>query len=167
MVSFLYYQIRNMIRDWRLSLPIIAIVLLWVHLVAGFAQGYAFNMTESVEGKIFKIREDLPVERGSIVIFPWSDPILPDGVEHMTKHVMCLPGDMLERRGLVFYCNGNRITEAKSHTRSGDPLTLFNWDVGRIPDGVFFAATPHPDGYDSRYYGFVPLASAKVLERTL
>ena len=85
----------------------------------------------------------------------------------MTKHVLCLPGDLLEVVGLDFYCNGVLITRAKTHTRRGDPLPIFEWDGGPVPADVFFAGTDHPDGYDSRYFGFVPLDSATVLERKL
>ncbi len=167
MISFLYYQFRKMLFYWRWSILMLTITILWLTMIADYASGYAFNMTSSIEGRIFKYRTDLEVERGNIVIFPWSDPILPDGVDHMTKRVMCLPGDRLSRKGLTFFCNDRRITAAKTHSFAGDPLTVFDWTNGIIPDGVFFAATAHPDGYDSRYYGFVPLEIATVLERKL
>ena len=167
MISFLYAQYLKLAHNWHLSVLILTIAALWLMMIADFMRGYALNMTESVEGKIFKIQQGQAIERGSIVIFPWNDPVLPDGVEHMTKHVMCLPGDTLEREGLVFICNGRSITRAKTHTFSGDPLSVFDWPGGPVPEGVFFAATTHPDRYDSRYYGFVPLASATVVERVL
>jgi len=167
MISFLYVEFRKLLMNWRWALSVLVLVLLWLVMIADFAKGYAFNMTESVDGKIFRIRNDLPVKRGSVVIFEWHDPTLPEGVEHMTKRVMCLPGDTLKRDGLIFYCNGRRITVAKTETFAGTPLIAFDWQSGVVPDGSFFAATAHPDGYDSRYYGFVPLASATVLERML
>lgn len=167
MISFLYIHFKRMLCNWRWSMPIIAALFLWLIVVADFASHYAFNMTDSVKGKIFKIRPDLSVERDTVVIFPRRDPALPDGVEHMTKHVLCLPGDLLEVIGLDFYCNGVLITRAKTHTRRGDPLPLFEWEGGPVPADVFFAGTDHPDGYDSRYFGFVPLDSATVLERKL
>lgn len=167
MISFLYVQFRKMLLNWKMSLVILCSMTLWLLMIADLASGYAFNMTDSVDGKVFEILPDEKIERGSVVIFERHDPILPDGVEHMTKHVLCLSGDMLTRIGLEFYCNGAFITRAKTHTRSGNPLNVFNWPGGVVPNDMFFAATDHPDGYDSRYFGFVPLDQATVLERKL
>ena len=79
MIRFLYIQMKRMIRDWRRSLPILAALILWLFVVADFSQHYAFNMTDSVKGKIFKIRPDLNIERDTVVVFPRRDPVLPEG----------------------------------------------------------------------------------------
>lgn len=167
MISFFWINILKMVRDWPKSLMIFILLALWIDFVRDTVQDYSFNMTESVEGKIFKMRPDLDVARETTVMFEWEDPVLPSGVKHMTKHVLCFPGDILKREGLIFYCNGVMINRAKLRTKSGDFLNVFEWTEGPVPDGVFFAGTDHPDGYDSRYYGFVPLDSAVVVERTL
>jgi type IV secretory pathway protease TraF len=167
MISFLWFNIVKMAKDWPRSLIILAFLALWFDFVRDVASDYSFNMTESVDGKIFKMRPDLTVSKETTVMFEWNDPVLPKGVKHMTKHVLCFPGDVLKREGLAFYCNGVIISRAKQHTRTGDPLKAFDWTEGKVPNGVFFAGTDHPDGYDSRYYGFVPLDSAVVVERAL
>jgi len=43
----------------------------------------------------------------------------------------------------------------KTVSRLGEPLTP--GATGRVPQGCFFAATPHKDGFDSRYaeIGFI------------
>ncbi len=167
MISFLYNCWLRMLVDWRHSLLILTLAVLWLMLVADFIKGYAFNMTESVDGKIFKLRPELTVQKNTTVIFERKDPILPVGVDHMTKHVLCMPGDILRRDGFDFFCNGHLITRAKPYSNAGDLLPIFGWIEGPVPTGVFFAGTDHPDGYDSRYFGFIPLDSATVVERTL
>lgn len=167
MISFLWFNGKKMLRDWPRSLLILAFAFLWLDFISDTAKKYSFNMTASVDGKIFKMRPDLQIEKQSTVMFEWDDPILPAGVEHMTKHVLCFPGDILIRDGFNFYCNGQMITKAKRKTRAGEPLTAFDWTEGPVPADVFFAGTDHPDGYDSRYYGFVPLDSAVVVEKAL
>nr|WP_245999156.1 hypothetical protein [Eilatimonas milleporae] len=92
---------------------------------------------------------------------------MPKNVHNLTKLALCMPGDELRRIGLIFVCNGRLISVAKSETQSGLPLEVFDWSGGPVPDGVFFAGSPHPDGYDSRYFGLVPLDRATVLEAIL
>ncbi|WP_262695997.1 S26 family signal peptidase [Kordiimonas aquimaris] len=167
MISFIWFNSIKLARDWRRSLLVLALALLWFDVVGEVAGRYAFNMTASVDGKIFKMRPDLAVEKQATVMFKRDDPLLPAGVNHMTKHVLCFSGDILKRDGLDFYCNGEKITRAKRATKTGDPLRVFDWSEGQVPEGVFFAGTRHPDGYDSRYYGFVPLGSAVIVEKVL
>lgn len=167
MISFLWINAVKILRDWPRSLLILLFAVLWLDFLSDIASEYTFNMTESVDGKIFKLRPDLQVQKQTTVMFEWDDPILPAGVDFMTKHVLCFPGDILKRDGLTFYCNGEMISRAKLKTKTGDPLTVFDWTEGPVPQDVFFAGTDHPDGYDSRYYGFVPLDGAVVVEKTL
>ena len=51
--------------------------------------------------------------------------------------------------------NGHPVAQMKPFTRFGEPLTP--GATGRVPAGCYFAATPHKDGFDSRYahIGFV------------
>jgi len=167
MISFLWHNSIKVLKDWRRACLILAIAILWFDFVGNVSSNYAFNMTESVPGKLFKMRHDLIVSKHDVVIFRWDDPALPVGVNHMTKHVLCWSGDTLRRDGLAFYCNDKLITTAKTNTKTGDPLSIFGWTKGSVPKGFFFAGTNHPDGYDSRYYGLVPLKSATVLEKVL
>ena len=51
--------------------------------------------------------------------------------------------------------NGKAVARMKARTRLGEPLAP--GATGAIPAGCYFAATPHRDGFDSRYadIGFV------------
>lgn len=66
-----------------------------------------------------------------------------------------MPGDLVEHRGLDVAINGAVVARMKPYSRLGEPLTP--GATGRVPAGCYFAGTPHPDGFDSRYaeIGFV------------
>ncbi|MFC3052355.1 S26 family signal peptidase [Kordiimonas pumila] len=152
---------------WKRSLVYLILMLLCASVAFRVVQAYAVNLTPSVAGTLYKLVPEKPVDRRTVVLFPYRHPALPAGVRHMIKRVLCLPGDRLERIGSEFYCNGKLIARAKAKAKSGEQLEAFTWTLGPVPDGQFFAGTAHPDGFDSRYFGFIPLASAVPLERVL
>ena len=158
---------KTLMAGWKLVLLYLAMAILFGILAQQLGRSFVFNLTKSVDGVLFLKQPDERIKRGAIVLFPFKHPVLPRGVEHMTKIVMCLPGDVLHRNGLQFYCNEKLIANAKTHTKQGAPLEVFAWKSGKVPHGFFFAGSPHPDGFDSRYLGFVPLGSATVLEAIL
>ena len=158
---------KTLMTGWKLVLLYLTMTILFGTLAQQLGRSFVFNLTKSVDGILFLKHADKPVERGAIVLFPLKHPVLPRGVEHMTKMAMCLPGDILRRDGLQFYCNEKLIAHAKTHTKLGEALEVFAWKSGKVPNGFFFAGSPHRDGFDSRYVGFVPLGSATVLEAIL
>lgn len=157
----------TMVREWTQTLLFFVVLLLLVTITKRYSSEYVFNLTPSIEGKLYRMTPDKSIERERVVVFPFKHAVLPHGVEHLTKKVLCLPGDILQRVHLEFFCNGRLIARAKTHTNAGAPLEAFNWSGGHVPAGVFFAGSPHPDGFDSRYVGLIPLSSATVLERVL
>jgi hypothetical protein len=66
-----------------------------------------------------------------------------------------VPGDVISHIGRTVAVNGHPVAQMKPFTRFGEPLTP--GATGRVPAGCYFAATPHKDGFDSRYgeIGFV------------
>lgn len=152
---------------WKRSLVYLILTLLCASVAFRVVQAYAVNLTPSVAGTLYRLVPEKPVDRRTVVLFPYRHPALPSGVRHMIKRVLCLPGDQLERVGSAFYCNGELIVRAKARTKSGELLEAFIWTLGPVPDGQFFAGTAHLDGFDSRYFGFIPLRSAVPLERVL
>ena len=66
-----------------------------------------------------------------------------------------VPGDIISHIGRTVAVNGHPVAQMKPFTRFGEPLTP--GATGRVPAGCYFAATPHKDGFDSRYgeIGFV------------
>ena len=71
------------------------------------------------------------------------------------KIVYGMPGDVVAHDGAVVTINGAPIARMKLRTRAGEPLTP--GAIGTIPAGCYYAGSPHPDGFDSRYaeIGFV------------
>jgi type IV secretory pathway protease TraF len=70
------------------------------------------------------------------------------------KLLACSPGDHLENRGRDFYCNGDFIGTAKTHSLKGEPLAHFEYN-GAIPPGHYFAVGETKHSFDSKYWGFV------------
>lgn len=71
------------------------------------------------------------------------------------KIIYGMPGDIVEHRGAEVLVAGQVVARMKRFTRRGERLEP--GPVGAVPDGCFFVATPHADGFDSRYaaIGFV------------
>lgn len=118
------------------------------------------NATDSLPNWAFVIhRRQLP-QLGQFVFF---DP--PHGAlvrrhfgvkpQLFGKIVYGLPGDVVAHQGTLVTINGKPIGRMKPRTRSGEPLTM--GATGPIPRGCYYAGSPHPDGFDSRYaeIGFV------------
>ena len=77
------------------------------------------------------------------------------------KRVMGVAGDVVTRQGPVFFINGRPVATAKPRTRTGEPLAL--GPTGVIPRGCYFVATPHKDGFDSRYAAIGWICRARIL----
>jgi conjugal transfer pilin signal peptidase TrbI len=118
------------------------------------------NATESLPNWAFVIhRRHLP-QRGQLVFFdpPHGDLVRRHfGVKPQLfgKIVYGMPEDVVAHRGAVVTINGKPVGRMKPRTRSGEPLTM--GVTGPIPRGCYYAGSPHPDGFDSRYaeIGFV------------
>lgn len=118
------------------------------------------NATDSLPNWAFLVESGGFPKRGDYVIFhPGYDPVTKkyfgDEPEAFAKIAFGIPGDVVTREGGDVMVNGKHIASLKPLTKSGDPLT--KGPVGAIPEGCVFAATPHKDGFDSRYshIGFV------------
>jgi type IV secretory pathway protease TraF len=95
----------------------------------------------------------------------------------ITKYALCLPGDRLitvetmTRRDPAistghYYCNDELLGSSLARDRTGHGLDHFRWN-GLIPPGHFYVGSHHPRGFDSRYFGLVPLGSLTRMERLL
>ena len=71
------------------------------------------------------------------------------------KIVYGMPGDTISHVGRQVAVNGHLVAQMKPLTRFGERLTP--GATGPVPKGCYFEATPHKDGFDSRYaeIGFV------------
>lgn len=112
------------------------------------------NETESLPNWAFVLdRKHFPA-RGQLILF--KAPLSPLVVAHFgadpatfTKIAYGVGGDRVTRVGRTFFVNGRQVAVAKDKSRRGEPLAL--GPIGIIPRGCYFAATPHKDGFDSRY----------------
>lgn len=118
------------------------------------------NTTNSLPNWAFFIERHKFPARGSYVFFdPPAGALLRrhfgEKPRMFGKIVYGMPGDIISHVGHTVTVNGRAVAEMKPLTRFGEPLTPGL--TGRVPDGCYFAATPHRDGFDSRYaeIGFV------------
>ncbi|KKW90410.1 S26 family signal peptidase [Sphingobium chungbukense] len=118
------------------------------------------NATDSLPNWAFLIHRKQRPARGDFVFF---DPPQSRLVRRhfgakpkmFGKVVYGMPGDMVAHQGAVVTINGKPVGRMKPQTRYGEPLTV--GAVGVIPADCYYAGSPHPDGFDSRYaeIGFV------------
>lgn len=118
------------------------------------------NASDSLPNWAFLVTSGRFPERGDFVIFhPGHDPVTTkyfgEEPEAFAKIAFGLPGDLVTREGADVLVNGVTVASLKPLTKRGDPLT--QGPLGLVPEGCVFAATPHKDGFDSRYahIGFV------------
>lgn len=118
------------------------------------------NTTDSLPNWAFLVDRSRVPEKGDYVFFaPPRSPLLRrhfgERAKPFGKIVYGVAGDVVAHRQDVVTINGKAVARMKARTRLGEPLTP--GATGPIPAGCFFAATPHRDGFDSRYadIGFV------------
>lgn len=81
------------------------------------------------------------------------------GVKTLIKQVGCTEGQLLATNELNEYtCNGFYLGTAKTTDRQWKRVSIFKYN-GTIPSGKVFATGTHPRSYDSRYFGFVDVAT--------
>ena len=111
----------------------------------------AFNISESVHGKIFFIVLKRLPKKGELAAF-WPPETCFFKKVLFVKYVKGVAGDMVTRSGEreeKFYINGEYVGTAKRFSRGGLPLVAST--SGVIPVNAFFMWSPHEDSYDSRY----------------
>ena len=121
---------------------------------------FMINASESLPHWALFVESGQFPERGELVVFHPGDDSLTqeyfgEKPDPFTKIAYGVPGDVVARDGSDVIVNGEVIARLKPLTKRGDEL--HPGPLGEVPDGCVFAATPHPDGFDSRYshIGFV------------
>jgi len=94
------------------------------------------------------------IRKGSLVVVPLYTKLVPHCRPCMVvKYVRCDSGERLDvRNKKEFYCNNVFLGRAKTHSKKGVPVEIFQYH-GIIPQGKFFAMGTSIDSYDSRYVG--------------
>ena len=94
-------------------------------------------------------KKDKAVSRGRYVAFRWKGAApVPDGVT-VIKRVAGIEEDQVTVINRTVFINGQKVGVAKTHSRTGQPLTATSDTI--IPYGYFYASADHPDSLDSRY----------------
>ena len=146
---------KAMLPRWR-ALGASAVALLaWAGL-RDWSQSHAFmiNATESLPNWAFFVDKGVVPLRGQYIFFrvPETPLVRAHFGEHpqpFGKLVYGVGGDSVTRAGMVVSVNGKAIATLKALSKRGERLTP--GPIGRVPSGCFFVATPHKDGFDSRY----------------
>jgi len=104
---------------------------------------------------IYELKKPDEVIKNKMYVFkfPYSTKYYKKG-ELFIKYAKCLPGDKLEVRGYKYYCNGKYFATAVKTDSKGEPVKHFEYN-GTIPQNKYFMYAPHPQSYDSRYWGFL------------
>lgn len=116
-----------------------------------------------------------PIVKGDYVQLMLSHPIAGPTPVSVTKHALCMPGDRLvtvekasasaqkERDG-YYYCNGQLMAVSLPIGIRGRKLEHLRWS-GTVPTGMVYVGSHHPRGFDSRYFGLVPIDRLTRMER--
>lgn len=159
-------------RLWRAMLVVLPLAL----LAALVMPQVTLVMSPSIEA--FAVRKSPgPIARGDYVMFTLHHPIAGPKPVSVTKHALCLPGDRLTMfespSPLVsnswdghYYCNGRLLGVSLPQAHNGLKLTHMRWS-GIIPAGMAYVGSTHSRGFDSRYFGLLPIASLVRMERIL
>jgi conjugal transfer pilin signal peptidase TrbI len=118
-----------------------------------------------------------PIAKGDLVKFILHHPVAGPSPVSVTKYVLCLPGEQLtlietpsrrDRREWIghHYCNGALLGISLTQAMNGLKLKHFRW-TGTIPAGLVYVGSHHARGFDSRYFGLVPIGSLTRMERLL
>ena len=109
------------------------------------------NYSESLPYHFVIVKKGvLPSKKDQIFVFYVRDnPLLKVAKIKFIKLAGGLPGDVIDVHKKEIFINKNSIGLIKPYSKKGEPLNAVA--SGKIPQGKFFAYTPHKDSFDSRY----------------
>jgi type IV secretory pathway protease TraF len=159
-------------RLWRAMLLILPLAL----VVAWAVPQINLVMSPSIEAWALR-KSPGEIMRGDYVLFVLQHPVTGPKPVRITKHALCLPGDRLTMheapsmhasgsRDARYFCNGRFLARTLPVAHNGKKLDHLQWS-GTIPAGMVYVGSPHPRGFDSRYFGLLPVASLTRMERIL
>lgn len=126
-----------------------------------------WNLTESVPVGLYWIDPVAPGRGDTVALQP--SPSLSAWLERAgvlrSAHILIKPlagraGDRVCRVGLSVTVNGMPVAQARAATGAGDALPAWSGCHNLDGDDLFLIA-PHPDSFDSRYFG--PVSALRVL----
>jgi conjugative transfer signal peptidase TraF len=146
-----------------LASTVTAVVLLATSLVTGRVPLVYWNASESVQPGIYALQRG-PPQIGDMVVVRLPPDIaafaarrgyLPRNVL-LIKPVRAIAGDVVCRFGGGVYVQRKLFVSARRADHLGRPLP--RWHGCRaLQSNEVFVVSEHPDGFDSRYFGPIPL----------
>jgi conjugal transfer pilin signal peptidase TrbI len=135
----------GVIKHWRILSLVIGFVLLFNLF---FTLG--INASESLPDHVYLVlKYDKDLHRGDYATFRWNGGGPYGAGLTFLKRVKGVSGDTVTTSGRDFFVNGAFVGTAKTHARTGQPLTMGS--TGVIPAHAYYMAAPHRDSLDSRY----------------
>ena len=130
-------------------------------------QRISLSPTPSVGHYVFLYKKHFKpsdVRKGSLVVVPLYTKLVPHCWPCLVvKYVRCESGERLDVRNVrEFYCNNVFLGRAKTRSKMGVPVKVFQYH-GIIPEGKFFAMGTCIDSYDSRYVGLEKKSDIKAI----
>lgn len=134
-------------------------------------------MSPSVEALVLR---EAPgeIRQGDLVTFMLRHPLAGPKPVRVTKYALCLPGehiDWLEKPSLGrpgawdgwYFCGDRLLGISKPVGRDGRRLDHWHPAYRIVPPGFVYVGSSHPSGFDSRYYGPVPISGLTRMEKFL
>jgi len=140
----------------------VAVILAIAGVVALIEPRLSIPLMQSVKYHAFLLDEGAPT-KGDYVNFEVRNRVIDlDKAVTLTKRVACVAGERLEFRDEEHFCDGRPLGRVFLRTGKGIPLHAFAWN-GPVPENKVFLSGDHPRSFDSRYFGFVEIASLQKL----
>jgi conjugal transfer pilin signal peptidase TrbI len=141
--------------SWRALGALLLVIAVWAS-IREWSQRHAFliNMSTSLPNWAFFVDKQVMPRRGQYVFFevpktPLIRAHFGENPKPFGKLVYGMAGDLVTRDGQIVLVNGSPVARLKAASKRGEPLTP--GPLGPVPYGCYFVATPHKDGFDSRY----------------
>jgi conjugative transfer signal peptidase TraF len=161
----------------KASVPFLGCAAVLVVGVSAYAAGLRVNHTPSMPMGLWIDRPGGPYRAGDIVT---ACPALtesqkvylhpgncPSGMEPVLKPVAASEGDLVAVTPSGIRVNGIELpnTAPLDHDGRGRPIAAYSSGVYQVKPGQVWLLVPHPDSFDSRYFG--PVSSADVIARAI
>lgn len=140
-------------------------------MIAGPKPIFIWNLSPSVPTGLYIVRRG-SVEKGEIAVISLPEPIarlarersyLPKDIPAL-KVVFAVAGDRVCRTGQALFVNGTKVAKARKLDRQGRPMPVWS-GCHRLVSGEVFLLNPHPESFDSRYFG--PVRKDKIIGRAI
>jgi conjugative transfer signal peptidase TraF len=151
----------------RILAVMAASILLMLLTTRPTAPVLVWNASSSVQPGLYRIQSG-PVRRGDLVLIRAPPDIaaladrrgyLPTSA-YLIKFVVALPGDRVCRLGDRILVRGVLVARTLHRDRSGRRMLVWH-GCRRLTTREFFLLAPHPQSFDSRYFG--PVAASAIV----